>query len=241
MGSSHGLDAIPGDYQYRAITEGPAVQRYWHRAKLRLVDAVTDISPTDVVLDAGCGSGVVADHVARRASEVVAIDGNPRAIAFASGQFRRPNLTFREGRLEQATLDPGRFSWILCLEVLEHLADQDVDALLAALREAAPPGGQILLTTPNYRGIWPVVEWLADRSGKVAHLAGDQHVNRFAAASLRRRLRQAGFAVQRAGTYCTFAPLAAVVGQRPADAAFDLELRMNLPFGNLLYAVATRR
>lgn len=235
------LDHIPGDYQYRALTQGPTIQRYWHRAKLRLVDALVALSPEDNVLDIGCGSGVVADHVAPYVHEVLAVDGNPRAIVFASEQFQRPNLNFRCARLEALELEGGHYSWILCLEVLEHLDDDAADGLLARLHESAQlSGGRLLLTTPNYRGIWPAVEWLADRSGKVAHLEGDQHVNRFTPVRLRRRIRRAGFRIERMGTYCTLAPAIAMLGNRPADAAFDLELRLNLPFGNLLYVVAQR-
>jgi 2-polyprenyl-3-methyl-5-hydroxy-6-metoxy-1,4-benzoquinol methylase len=240
MATAPQLDAIPGDYQYRAITDGFAIQRYWHLAKLRLVDAVMRPNQDDVVLDVGCGSGVVADHIAATGAQVTGLDGNPRAIEFASRTFQRPNLQFELAAVEEAALPKASFSWIVCLELLEHMDDAAVTNLLKRLHRALRPGGRMLITTPNYRGTWPLVEWAADRSGKVAHLAGDQHVNRFDRAKLGRSLRAAGFRVERRGTYCTFAPFAAPLSRRLADAIFGAELRANLPFGNLLYVVAAR-
>jgi 2-polyprenyl-3-methyl-5-hydroxy-6-metoxy-1,4-benzoquinol methylase len=240
MAGADRLDAIPGDYQYRAITDGFVIQRYWHLAKLRLVDSVIAPTTADVILDVGCGSGVVADHLAAAGARVNGVDVNPRAIRFASTTFRRPNLAFEVGQVERIALPSSTFSWVACLELVEHLDDRAVAQLLDRMHRALRPGGRILITTPNYRGTWPLLEWTVDRLGIVAHLAGDQHVNRFDRAKLRRSLRAAGFRVRRLGTYCTFAPLGALLGTRVADALFRAEMRANFIFGNLLYVVAVR-
>jgi methylase of polypeptide subunit release factors len=50
----------------------------------------------DIVLDAGCGSGVLAAQLAEYpGTEVIGIDSNPSAISFATCHFCRPNLQFR--------------------------------------------------------------------------------------------------------------------------------------------------
>jgi hypothetical protein len=136
-------------------------------------------------------------------------------------------------------LPEATFSWVLGLEILEHLDAALAAGLLTQLRRAAAAHGTLLLTTPNYRGTWPLVEWLADRSGKVAHLQGDQHVSKFSRGRLRAAVRQAGWRIEQEGTYCTFAPLAALGGQRLADRVGEWELNAKLPFGNLLYLLAS--
>ena len=93
--------AVDGNYQYRALHEGNAIQRYWHENKQRTIARLLAPVPGDLCLDVGCGSGVVSDYLASGGAEVIGIDGNREAIAFARETFDRPNLTFREGLVDE--------------------------------------------------------------------------------------------------------------------------------------------
>ena len=234
------LERIPGDYQHRALVRGLPVQRYWHLAKQRLIDARFPLDGSDDVLDIGCGSGVVADFMAAKARTVVGIDGSGDAVDFARATFIRDNLHFEQFLFENLVLERHAYSAAVCMEVFEHLDTHAVSQLLAKTAGALRAGGRVLVTTPNYRGVWPVLEWLADRSGKVPHLEGDQHVTQFNAGRLRKALMDAGFEVYEQGTFCTFAPFASTLSEALADRILKLELRANLGFGALLYAVARR-
>ena len=111
---------IRGDYQARALESPWAAQRFWHAAKIRLMDRVAPARPGMRVADAGCGSGVIANHLAANAREVLGFDSNPAAIDYAAGAYQRPNLRFVLGPFEQI-VDEGPFDQIVCLEVIEHL------------------------------------------------------------------------------------------------------------------------
>lgn len=230
--------AIPGDYQHRALLEGPAVQRYWHQAKLELLDWLFTPRPGETVLDVGCGSGVFASHLASYGARVVAIDANPDAVAYAQRTFGREGVEFRRGLLDELDLEPGRFDRATALEIVEHVYPEQVHALFAALRRALKPGGRLLVTTPNYRGLWPLVEWAADRLAPTAQMDASQHVTRFHRARLRSALTRAGFEIETLRTWCTFAPFAAAVSWPAARRIDRLEQRIDWPFGNLLAAVA---
>lgn len=230
--------AIPGDYQHRALTEGPAIQRFWHASKLRLLDWALDLHAGQRVLDVGSGSGVFCDAMAKRGATVLGVDANAEAVRYATATFAREGLEFREGLLDELALEPGSFDVATCLEVIEHVHPPQVDRLLGDLHALLAPGGRLLLTTPNYRGTWPAVEWLTDRLGPAAHMAEDQHVTHFHRAMLRASLERAGFEVALLSTYCTFAPFAAALSERLARAVEPRE--RGLPFGNLLVAVGRR-
>jgi 2-polyprenyl-3-methyl-5-hydroxy-6-metoxy-1,4-benzoquinol methylase len=232
---------IDGAYQHHALTHGPPVQRFWHEAKLRLLDWFFPIGPGDCVLDVGCGSGVFAHAMARRGASVVGVDANPSAIAYASKTFGGEGLQFRLGLLDELELEPESFGKASCLEIVEHVYPDQVDALLGTLRRALAPGASLLVTTPNYRGLWPVVEWAADRFSSAAKMDAEQHVTHFHRNMLRRHLERAGFRVDRVRTYCTFAPFAAAGSRALANRLEQVERRVDLPFGNLLAAVVTRR
>ena len=235
--------AIPGDYQYRALTAGPAVQRFWHGCKLELLRRVACATARPAgrpwrALDVGCGSGVVADFLAEQGAVVDAVDSNEAAIRFAREQFPRGGLRFHLGQANAIDFPEGTFDLIVCMEVLEHLAaDQGAD-LLRRLGRLLAPEGQLLVTTPNTLSPWPAVEFLMDAFHLSPPMQGRQHVTRFTRGRLARALAGAGLHVWRCGRFCGLAPFVAAVSWRLAEWSGRLEWSLGQPLGNLLYALA---
>lgn len=232
---------IAGNYQVLALDSPRAAQRFWHRAKLRLVDRVAAPRPESRIADAGCGSGVIAAHLADRARAVVGFDSNPSAIRFASSHWRRQNLSFVQGPFERM-VEEGPFDQLYCLEVLEHLYEEQAVHVLRTFAEAASPGADLLLTTPNARSAWPAIEWTLDRLGLVPTLDEAQHLTLFTRGTLTSACRRAGWEVVEIGTFNGFAPFVSVVSERLAMAAENVEFRTRriLPW-NLLYCLARKR
>jgi 2-polyprenyl-3-methyl-5-hydroxy-6-metoxy-1,4-benzoquinol methylase len=229
--------AIDGGYQHRALTEGPAVQRFWHRSKLLLLDWMLHVGPGDRVLDVGFGSGVFADAMAARGAQVLGVDANPAAVAYAQRTFGRPGLEFRLGLLDELRLPDESVDKAVCLEIVEHVYLDQVRELLQSLRAVLVAGGQVLITTPNYRGLWPIVEWALDRFSGAATMDAEQHVTHFNRRLLRQVCEDAGFEVRALRTYSTFAPFAAGVSTSLAERLERVERLVDLPFGNLLVGV----
>jgi 2-polyprenyl-3-methyl-5-hydroxy-6-metoxy-1,4-benzoquinol methylase len=232
--------AIDGAYQHRALTSGPPIQRFWHASKVNLLDWLFPVSQGDHVIDVGTGSGVMSDAMASRGAEVDGVDANPAAIAYARTTFERPGLRFHQGLLDELAFPPASFDKALCLEVIEHVYPNQVKKLLSDLWQLLKPGGHAYLTTPNYRGLWPVVEWTADRFSSIAKMDSDQHVTRFNARQLQTFLVEAGFEVRALRTYCTFAPFLAPLSWSLARKVELIERQVSLPFGNVLAAVACK-
>jgi 2-polyprenyl-3-methyl-5-hydroxy-6-metoxy-1,4-benzoquinol methylase len=232
--------AIRGDYQARALESPWAAQRFWHRAKIRLLDRVGPARPSARIADAGCGSGVIADHMARTARAVVAFDTNPDAIAYASSAYPRDNLRFVLGPFERV-VDEGPFDQIVCLEVLEHLYPEQAETTLALFARAAAPGATLFVTTPNARSAWPMIEWALDRSGLVPALDEAQHLTLFSRRQLARACQRAGWRIDELGAFNGLAPFLAPVSERLALAVESAEFaaRRWLPL-NLLYCRASR-
>jgi 2-polyprenyl-3-methyl-5-hydroxy-6-metoxy-1,4-benzoquinol methylase len=231
--------AIPGDYQARALESPRAVQRFWHAARIRLIDRIAPPGPGDRVADAGCGSGVIAAHLATTAGSVVGFDANPEAIAYAAGAFGSARLRFVPGPFERL-VDEGPFDQIYCLEVLEHLYEEQALDTLGVFARAARPGARLLVTTPNARSAWPLIEWTLDRLHLVPPLDQAQHLTRFSRPALRRAIEAAGWRVDEIGAFNGLAPFAASLSARLARAIERAEFsgRRLLPL-NLLYCRAT--
>ena len=232
--------AIGGDYQHKARTEGFVVQRYWHWEKERMIRKFSAPAPGARVLDVGCGSGVIADLLASIGADTIAVDGNPDAIAYGQRTFRRPNLEFRLGLIEEIDLPDESVDHTYCFELVEHIYEHQVRRLLQTIHRLTRPGGTLTLTTPNFRGVWPVLEKTLDLLRLVPHLDGDQHVTHFHRARLREMLEQTGWRVERLSTFSTFAPFVSAASWSLAERVSALEDRLDLPFGSILFAKVTR-
>lgn len=237
----HDAIEIPGDYQARAIESPRAAQRFWHAAKLRLIDRVAPARPTARIADAGCGSGVITAHLATRARAVVGFDVNPAAVAFASSAFARPNTSFVLGPFERI-VDQGPFDQIYSLEVIEHLYHEQAIATLRLFAQAAAPGAELFLTTPNAHSAWPLIEWTLDRLHLVPTLDEAQHLTAFSKQTLAAACTLAGWDVVEIGTFNGFAPFLAPLSEGLATAMEQAEFRTRrvLPW-NLLYCRAIRQ
>ena len=229
--------AIDGAYQYKALTEGNPVQRFWHEAKQLVIDRFLPPEPGDFVMDVGCGSGVISNHLAEGDAEVIAVDGNPAAIAFARKQFPSEKIRFVNGLVDEL-FDAGRpVDKIYCLEVIEHVYYDQVVNMLKAFHALLKPGGRAFLTTPNYASLWPVIEFACDKLQKTATMRGDQHVCHFTPKRLRNVSREAGFEVERLASFCLAAPWAAPLGQGLARRIHNIEVALPIPAGSILLAV----
>jgi 2-polyprenyl-3-methyl-5-hydroxy-6-metoxy-1,4-benzoquinol methylase len=231
---------ISGDYQARALKSSRAAQRFWHEAKFRLIERIAIPSRRERVLDAGCGSGTISQFLSLHAGEVIAVDSNPSAISFASNTYVAPNLQFRLGQLGNP-IATKPFDRIYCIEVIEHFYESQANEVLSLFHKMTTPGGQLFLTTPNYRSAWPLIERLLDRFALVATLDEAQHVTHFNKGKLRAVLLRAGWRVRHIGTFNGVAPFLAPISRRLALAFENFEFLGNrlLP-GNLLFCSCTK-
>lgn len=231
---------IPGDYQARALESPRPAQRFWHAAKLRLIDKIAPPQSAARIADAGCGSGVITAHLARTAAAIVGFDANPAAVEFASTAYARPNTRFVLGPFEQI-VDEGPFDQIYCLEVLEHLYEEQAVEVLRVFAAGAAPGAELFVTTPNAQSAWPAIEWALDHLQLVPTLDEAQHLTLFTRRTLAAACHRAGWQVQEIGSFNGVAPFLAPLSERVARAAEGLEFRTRrlLPW-SLLYCRAKR-
>ncbi len=231
---------IDGDYQHRARTRGFVVQRFWHAEKERVIRRYAMPARGETVLDVGCGSGVLSDFLARQGATVIAIDSNPAAIEYARRTFARPGLDFRLSTVDELGLAPESLDRSYCFELIEHIHLHQTRALFRQIHDLTRTGGTLAITTPNYAGVWPVIERALDMTKLVPRLGGDQHVTHFTRRLLEATLAECGWTVERITTFSTIAPWMSVFGWRVAERIADREDRWNLRFGSILLATAIK-
>jgi SAM-dependent methyltransferase len=104
-------------------------------------------------LDAGCGRGDVAQHLAQRGWEGMAIDFSPEAVQVAQKNLQGYPVQAQVGNLMEITRE---FRTIVSCTVIEHVKDDA--ALLRQFRRCMPRGGGLILSMPTN----PACEWRWD-------------------------------------------------------------------------------
>jgi dolichol-phosphate mannosyltransferase len=175
------------DYDHRAFDSPIPLQRYWQRARHRIIrDEVQTAGCADGrgTLDIGCGSSRIVQDLPR----AVGLD-----VSLSKLRFLRP----RHDRLVQASafalpFSSGAFRTVVCSQVIEHLPDDRT--ILEEIGRVLAPGGRLILGTPDYaRPLWWALEWLY---GKILPGAyAKEHITHFTRQELRGRLIRAGYEV----------------------------------------------
>jgi len=116
-----------------------------------IVDALKESIPADgIVLDVGCGNGIISRGLGAQGFNVYGIDVSDKAIAKARQMNTYPNVRFDVINAEQLVADGKTYDGVVCSEVLEHLTDPS--ALLKVLYQSLKPEGRLIVTVPNGRG-----------------------------------------------------------------------------------------
>ncbi len=103
-----------------------------------------------MVLDVGCGGGILAESMALAGAEVTAIDmaGKPLAVARLHQAESGTSVDYRQSTAEDLAIEkPGQFDVVTCLEMLEHVPSPRT--VIAACHELVKPGGDVYFSTIN--------------------------------------------------------------------------------------------
>jgi 2-polyprenyl-3-methyl-5-hydroxy-6-metoxy-1,4-benzoquinol methylase len=223
--------AIPAGFYDEIHQRRAGVRFFWHDLKFRAVAA--RLAGAARVLDVGCGPGTFIGNYLGGV-ECLGIDVSAPQIDYANRRYGTAEHRFSTQAL--AGLD-ACFDAVTLIEVIEHLAPADARRLLAEVRGLLSPQGCLVVTTPNYRSLWPLIEWGVNLVSRVSY--EQQHINKYARGRLAVELAQAGYTRIEVGTAVGLAPFAAVFGRQPAEWLDALERRIgHLGCGNLLVAVA---
>lgn len=176
------------DYDHRAFDSRIPLQRYWQRARHRIVMEFLDRSrshKSNAILDIGCGSSRIIQDL----PNAVGMDILLSKLRFL--RTRHPRLI--QGSIFALPFADGLFDTVICSEVIEHIPDRP--PLFDEISRVLRPGGTLILGTPDYgRWLWWILEWIYGKilPGGYAH----EHITHYTRASLTERLMAHGYAIQ---------------------------------------------
>jgi 2-polyprenyl-6-hydroxyphenyl methylase/3-demethylubiquinone-9 3-methyltransferase len=103
-----------------------------------------------LVLDVGCGGGLLSEGMAARGAKVTGIDLSDKPLGVARLHLLESGLEvdYRKVSAEALAAEmPGSFDIVTCMEMLEHVPDPA--SVVAACSQLVKPGGSVFFSTLN--------------------------------------------------------------------------------------------
>src|SRR5262249_28111484 len=116
----------------------------------REIERQVAIRSDDVLLDVGCASGQHVFLFAKTAREGYGVD-IAQSFVDATDKYKaknnRTNTHFARATAEELPYEDGKFSVIICAEVLEHVFDKEI--ALKEMSRTLRSGGRLIISVPN--------------------------------------------------------------------------------------------
>lgn len=126
------------------------------RSEEQFLEAV-DPKPTDLVLDAGCGTGVNICKIGALVSGIVGIDFSDEMIKRAEQRIsteKIPNARVMLGDVTRIEFPSDIFDKVICTSVLQYLSDDECMAALREMFRVCKEGGTIVIHAKNQTSLY---------------------------------------------------------------------------------------
>lgn len=103
-----------------------------------------------IVLDVGCGGGILSEAMAQRGAQVTGIDMGQAPLSVAKLHALESGVTidYQQKPVEQlAAEQPAHYDIVTCLEMLEHVPSPA--SIIRACADLAKPGANLFFSTIN--------------------------------------------------------------------------------------------
>ena len=175
------LEKLGNAFVETYIREEPSYRAYFQRK----VSDLRRAGASGRVLDVGCATGVFLAAACRDGFEGTGLDLLPSAVDYARASL---GVDARLTRLEDAKFATGEFDAVTLFQVIEHVPRPA--ELAREVARVLKPGGTLLLTTPDRRGL--LARFLGRRWFEYFN---EEHLTYFEKGSLRRLLAESGFEI----------------------------------------------
>ena len=170
-------ESIPIGYYDKIFTEGLKVKRglqfSWHYLKFKTVK--THFPEYKTHLDIACGPGTFIGNFLDNRSTGLDISNNQ--ISYAKNTYTSLSNQFYLKDMNKEFKDEKNYDVITLLEFIEHISPEEVNSLILKCMDKLNKNGKIIITTPNYRGLWLLLEKIVSIVGPVNYKL--QHINRY--------------------------------------------------------------
>lgn len=199
-------EEIPSGY-YDLIHEEKSTRSNWHRSKFQEVEKILTHTGKqfNTILDYGCGPGTfLGRYLKNIEAKKFGVDLSQAQIAYARETFGS-NISFFS--TDSFNVAKDKFDLIIAIEFIEHISVDESKLFLDNCYSNLKPGGMLVMTTPNYKGFWPILEKVTDLLFNTEY--HQQHISHFDKFTLSKVVTDSNFKVESVDTilgFKTFTP-----------------------------------
>ena len=135
------------------------------QSELQLMAAVRP-QPSDVVLDAGCGSGRNLSIFAGKVRHIVGVDFSAHMLQRAKSRIadeHLSNVALQQASISELPFEDNTFDKVLCLSVLQYLDDDGCRAAFREMFRVSKNGARIVVHLKNGSSLYGVSKWCSYR------------------------------------------------------------------------------
>lgn len=187
---SFNYDLIPAGFYDEIFDKEDGVRKFWHWHKFDAVMRSLRIEKDKSLLDIGCFSGSFAGRFLDPLMDVTSVDILPAQIEYARKKFQTPAhnfICYKTITDLRQKLGSHKFDYITLIEVIEHLDEKQLNDMLELIYEVSHAGTEVVITTPNYFSLWPILEFFLNHYSDVKY--EEQHIQKFTASNMLEKLR----------------------------------------------------
>ena len=175
-------------------------QTRWTKLRLSALLPLVDPHPGDRILDLGCAAGALTHFFSQYGATVTGVDSEPKAVERARSLF--PDLQFEQADVAGLPQADHSIDKAVAGDLVEHLDEPTLNAMLRELRRVLVPGGTLSIYTPNPRHL---IERLKAHDFVLAQ--NPTHIGLRTSDQLVAALERNGFKIDRVGWTPSFFPV----------------------------------
>ena len=135
--------------------------------RLRATAAGRDGARASLIMDYGCGTGVLFDEACQAAESVVGVDLVLDAAQMLIDQWQLERVSLATPERARQEVGDGTVDIILAAEVLEHV--EPLDEVLGFFARSLKPSGKLLVSLPTENALYRFGRRLAGFEGHYHH------------------------------------------------------------------------
>ena len=218
---------------YDEVSSSKGAQSKWHELKFKRIYRLIEKECPKSLLDVACGPGTFISKLPQT-MECCGVDIAEKQINYANKKYSKEGVSFHKCEDAGYPIDDNKFDLVTSIEFIEHVSADSCKKNLLEMKRCLKRGGKIIITTPNYNSMWPILEYIVSHITKENYL--EQHITHYTKETLRKVMEDSGFVNIKIESYIFLSPFFIYLSNKLSNWLFDQENKYIKKWGNLLIA-----
>lgn len=240
--------SIPLGFYDEISKKKKGMRSFWHHLKFQRIKDYLETTEVASIVDYGCFCGTFLGSLDNnQIKEQFGLDILQDQIDYAKDKYQTDFRKFMLIDEFGKEFQEKKVDAMTVVEVIEHLEVSQIKEILQFATQRINAGGKLIMTTPNYTSMWPLLEIILNKVSDVNY--EEQHITRFTFGNIEEKLRamdedfSKSFKTEFITSSHFLTPYVAQFSFGLADrmSKFSPHQKWKFPFGSLLMVCFTKK